>query len=151
MHCKKNCALNSVKTDLNHKFSRFSTEKGWRFQSVWATENARRHERRQKSTGFQLGPGQVRGFQNLRGWFSLRQGPKTACGFPEGFFPLVTMCHAYKSVSSTATRNKRVPLQPQRQNTLPKRSGGRARCDPGAKQRAAMQLLISRSPCATQS
>jgi hypothetical protein len=38
-HCKKNCALNSVITDLGYKFSCFLTELGWEFQPVWATGN----------------------------------------------------------------------------------------------------------------
>ena len=41
VHYEKNCALNSVKGNLNYKFSRFLTEPKHEIQSVCDAENGR--------------------------------------------------------------------------------------------------------------
>ena len=48
-----------------------------------------------------LRPGQFQGSQNPQGLFSLRQGPKPTCQFPEGFLPPITPGHTLQiSMSS---------------------------------------------------
>ena len=57
-HCENCSNWNWVNFGLNHRFSQKTTELGWKFQSVWATENVHPPERRHKLTSFSVNFGE---------------------------------------------------------------------------------------------